>query len=67
MCDKHASPMAGDDMSSQLRSGEFCSIASSSSDKLTHTPAAVAQELLERHAVASAKVAKKMCRKPKSR
>ena len=36
-------------MLSQLRSGEFSSIASGSCDRLTETPAEVAKQLLRRH------------------
>ena len=48
ICDKHPSPKAGDYLLSQLRSGEFSSIASSSSDGLTENPAEVAKQLLRR-------------------
>ena len=53
MCEKKDSPTARDYMLSQLRSGEFCSIASAGSDSLTLTPAEVATQLLGRHAKTS--------------
>ena len=49
MCENHLSPTAGDYVFSQLRSGEFLSVASGSSDSLAETPAEVTKQLLLRH------------------